>query len=187
VLAALDDSGLADETLVLFTSDHGDGVASHRWTAKLSLYEEPTRVPFLVRWPGRIPAGRVDRTHLVSHLDVLPTFCDCAGIPVLSSFRGRSVRTIIDDPEAQWRPYVVTELADDTRDRSRKGRMIRTAQYKYNVYSSGARNEQLFDLRYDPGETQNLAYEPAMRLVLEAHRDLLREWTSTTDDSFAPS
>ena len=70
VLKALDDSGLADNTLVLFTSDHGDGVASHRWTAKLSLYEEATRVPFLMRWPGHIPAGWKDSKHLISHLYV---------------------------------------------------------------------------------------------------------------------
>ena len=51
----------------------------------------------------------------------------------------------------------MTELADDTRDRSRKGRMVRTVQYKYNVYSHGARSEQLFDLKHDPGETQKLS------------------------------
>jgi arylsulfatase A-like enzyme len=184
VLRALDDSALTDDTVVLFTSDHGDGVASHRWTAKLSLYEEATRVPLLIRWPGRIPAGRKDSTHLISHLDVLPTLCEYAGIPVLPSFRGRSVKSIIDHPGAEWRHYVVTELADDKLDRSRKGRMIRTAQYKYNIYASGARNEQLFDLKYDPGETQNLAYEPAMQATVKKHRDLLHTWMQTTDDTF---
>jgi arylsulfatase A-like enzyme len=183
VLEALDDTGLKDNTLVLFTSDHGDGVASHRWTAKLSLYEEPARIPMLIRWPGRIPAGQLDTKHLVSQLDVLPTFCEYAVIPALPSFRGRSLKSIIDRPRASWRDYVVTELADDTLDRSRKGRMIRTAQYKYNVYSSGARNEQLFDLKHDPGETQNLAYEPSMRAIVEEHRALLRAWMQETDDT----
>ena len=186
VLKALDDSGLADDTLVLFTSDHGDGVASHRWTAKLSLYEEPTRIPLFLRWPGRIPAGRIDREHLISQLDVLPTFCEYAGIPVLASFRGRSVKSIIDRPSAEWREFVVTELADDKLDPSRKGRMVRTAQYKYNVYSSGARNEQLFDLKHDPGETQNLAYEPSMHGIVEAHRNVLRAWMRKTHDTYMP-
>lgn len=184
ILKALDHSGLTDNTLVLFTSDHGDGVASHRWTAKLSLYEEATRVPLLVRWPGHIPAGQRDSIHLISHLDVLPTFCEYIGIPLLSSFRGRSVKPIIDQSGSEWRHYVVTELADDNLDKSRKGRMIRTAQYKYNIYSSGARNEQLFDLKYDPGETQNLAYEPAMQPIVNEHRKLLRDWIEKTNDTF---
>jgi len=182
VLQALDESGLARDTIVLFTSDHGDGVASHRWTAKLSLYEEATRIPFIVRWPGHIPAGRVDAEHLVSQLDVLPTFCDYAGITAPAKVRGRSLKSIIDDPRTPWREYIVTELADDNLDRSRQGRMVRSAQYKYNLYSHGARREQLFDLKYDPGETQNLAYEPAMHKVVKAHRALLRQWMNETND-----
>jgi len=63
----------------------------------------------------------------------------CAGIPLLPSFRGRSLKAIIDNPKTKWRDYVVTELADDKLDPSRKARMVWTAQYKYNVYSSGAR------------------------------------------------
>ena len=183
VLKALDDTGLANNTLVLFTSDHGDGVASHRWTAKLSLYEEPTRIPMLIRRPGHIPAGRVNAEHLISQLDVLPTFCDYASIPPLPSFRGLSLKSIIDNPKAKWREYLVTELADDTLDKSRKGRMIRTAQYKYNIYSSGSRNEQLFDLKHDPGEMHNLAYEPSMKPVVKQHRDLLRAWMGETNDT----
>jgi len=176
VLDALDANGLTEDTLVLFTSDHGDGVASHRWTAKLSLYEEAVRIPYLIRWPGRIPAGQVDSVNLVSQLDVLPTFCDYAGIRFLPSFLGSSLRTILTDPKAPWREHVTTELADDKLDPSRRGRMVRTAQYKYNVYSRGARNEQLFDLKYDPGETRNLAYEPSMAGIVEQHRFLLGEW-----------
>ncbi len=185
VLKALDDAGLADNTLVLFTSDHGDGVASHRWTAKLSLYEESVRIPFMVRWPGEIPAGRVDRTHLVSQLDVLPTLCDAAGIPALPSFHGYSVLPIISKPQSTGNDFVVTELADDNLDLSRKGRMVRSSQYKYNIFSHGKRNEQLFDLQYDPGETHNLAYEPAMQKIVREHRAILREWMEQTNDTNA--
>jgi arylsulfatase A-like enzyme len=182
VLNALDEMGLSENTLVLFTSDHGDGVASHRWTAKLSLYEEPTRIPFLIRWPGFIPAGRVDTSHLVSQLDVLPTLCEYAGLPMLSSFLGKSLKPIIEHPESGWRDYVVTELADDNLDQSRKARMLRTNQYKYNIYSQGQRSEQLFDLKYDPGETQNLAYELTMQPIVEEHRETLRKWMEKTGD-----
>lgn len=184
VLQALDKNGLTHNTLVVFTSDHGDGVASHRWTAKLNLYEEATRIPFIMRWPGRIPVGHRDATYLISHLDILPTFCAYAGIPLLPSFRGRSLKSIIDSPGARWRSDLVTELADDRLDKSRKARMVRTAQYKYNIYSSGARNEQLFDLKFDPGETQNLAYEPAMQAIVKQLRKQLRIWMEKTNDTF---
>jgi len=115
-------------------------------------------------------------------LDVLPTFCDYAGITAPAKARGRSLKRIIDDPGALWREYVVTELADDNLDRSRRGRMVRTAQYKYNVYSHGARHEQLFDLKLDPGETQNLACEPTMQEIVKAHRALLHRWMKATND-----
>ncbi len=185
VLRALDTHGLTDKTLVLFTSDHGDGVASHRWTAKLSLYEEAARIPMIVRWPKHIPAGRTDTVHLTSQLDVLPTFCDYAGIPQHPDFRGRSLKAIIDRPTGPWHDYIVTELADDNRTLSRKGRLLRSRQYKYNVYSHGTRNEQLFDLLHDPGETQNLAYEPTMQGVVRQHRTWLRQWREKTSDMFS--
>ena len=76
LLEALRQQDLERSALVLFTSDHGEGMAAHRWMTKLVLYEEPLRVPFIVRWPGKIPAGVVDGQHLVSGLDVLPTLCD---------------------------------------------------------------------------------------------------------------
>ncbi len=60
---------------------------------------------------------------------------------------------------------------------------MRTAQYKYNVYSHGARNEQLFDLKHDPGETQNLAYEPTMQDMVRGHRARLRDWMQMTEDT----
>jgi arylsulfatase A-like enzyme len=184
VLQTMEQSGLTENTIILFTSDHGDGVASHKWTAKLSLYEEPVRIPFIVSYPKHIPAGYVDSDHLVSQLEVLPTFCDFAGIPTQSGIRGASLRGIIENPGSEWRNFVVTELADDKDNTDRKGRMVRTAQYKYNVYSHGARAEQLFDLKHDPGETQNLAFEPALNEILIYHRTLLKRWMAETDDDF---
>ena len=66
LLEALRQQDLEGSTLVLFTSDHGEGMAAHRWVTKLMLYEEPLRVPFIVRSPGKIPAGAVDGQHLVT-------------------------------------------------------------------------------------------------------------------------
>jgi len=184
VLAALKAKGLQENTLILFTSDHGDGVAAHKWAAKLSLYEEAVRVPFIISWKGRIPAGVVDSEHLLSGLDVLPTLCDYAAIEHPADFRGNSIREIIENQAADWRDYIVTELATDPKNPDRKGRMIRTARYKYNLYSKGERNEQLFDLVNDPGEMENLAFEPAMQSIKNAHKKMLIEWMRQTEDDF---
>ena len=66
LLGALEESGLADDTLVVLTSDHGEGVAAHKWVTKLMLWEEVVRVPFVMRLPGAVPQNRLDSTHLVS-------------------------------------------------------------------------------------------------------------------------
>jgi len=185
VLDALDAAGLADNTIIVFTSDHGDGAAGHQWSAKLSLYEESAMVPMIVSFPGRIPEGRIDTQHLVSQIDIVPTLCDYAGIEAAADFTGRSWRPIIENPQAPWRDYLVVELADFKPDRQRKGRMLRTGHFKYNIYSSGARNEQLFDLRNDPGERRNLAFESAYESMKTRHRDYLQEWIDRTGDTFA--
>ena len=69
LLSALDENDLSDDTLVVLTSDHGEGIAAHQWVVKLMLYQEVVTVPFVIRWNGMIPANLVDRNHLVSGLD----------------------------------------------------------------------------------------------------------------------
>ena len=81
VLDALKEAGLQENTLIVFTSDHGDMDSAHKLEHKQVLYEESVRVPFIMSYAGRIPAGVIDDTHLVSNgLDLLPTLCDYAGI-----------------------------------------------------------------------------------------------------------
>jgi arylsulfatase A-like enzyme len=184
VLDALTENGFGNNTIILFTSDHGDGAASHQWAAKLSLYEESSKIPMIVSWPGEIPEGSVDDAHLVSQIDILPTLCDYAGISTSTEFTGMSLRTIIEDPEAAWRDFLVVELADYAPDRNRKGRMVRTANYKYNVFSSGSRNEQFYHLKSDPGEMKNGINDPANQEEIRKHKKLLREWLVETDDPF---
>jgi len=184
VMKALRKNGYDKNTLVIFTSDHGDGAASHQWAAKLSFYEEASKVPLIVFWPERIPSSQVDDGHLVSQIDILPTLCDYAGIDPKVTFTGYSLRQIIENPEADWREYLVVELADYKPDQSRKGRMVRTKNYKYNVYNQGKNNEQLFDLGKDPGETQNLASQPLLKELKNQHREYLKKWQSATNDNF---
>ena len=184
VLQALAEKGLDDNTIMVFTSDHGDGAAAHQWAAKLSLYEESSKVPLIFSWKHHIPAGRIDHQHLVSQIDILPTLCDYAGIQERPSFTGKSLRQIIEQPASLWRDYLVVELADYKPDPSRKGRMVRTADFKYNVYSKGVDNEQFFNLQDDPGECDDLARNPVYTPAIEKHRRLLKEWMEKTGDPF---
>ena len=184
LLTALEESGLSDNTLVVLTSDHGEGVAAHKWVTKLMLWEEVVKVPFVIRFPGAVPADRVDGAHLVSGVDLLPTLCDYAAVAPPADVRGHSLRPLIENPALPGRSCVVSELQAFRDDETRKGRMIRTARYKYIVFSHGQRPELLFDLETDPGETQNLAYRGAYEGIVSEHRQRLREEMERTADPF---
>ena len=112
VLAALRSAGLEEKTLVVFTSDHGDMDAAHKLEHKAMPYEEAMHVPLVARWKGVIPAGRVDTTHIVSTgLDLIPTLCDFAGVPVPQSLKGRSVKPLAvgEGQVESWRHDLVIE------------------------------------------------------------------------------
>jgi arylsulfatase A-like enzyme len=177
ILTALRESGLERNTLVVFSSDHGEMNGAHRLEAKEVLYEEATRVPFILSYPGVIPEGRVDSSHLISTgLDLLPTLCDFAGIKVPPvALDGRSLRALAEGrPVDDWRNYVVAESWGD--------RMVRTHRFKYCRYGSGAHAEQFSDLSADPGEMKNLAELPQYVDELREHRELLTQWQRKTWD-----
>jgi len=184
ILDALDENGLTDNTLIVFTSDHGDGNGSHKWVQKVNSYEESTAVPFIVSWRGKTPAGKTDDKHIVSGIDILPTLCDYAGIEIPSRITGSSVRPIIEDPEAEWRKFAVTEIQPFNRLPDIKVRSIRTLQYKYSLFSHGEKNEQLFDMINDPGEMIDLADNPDYLAVKEDHKKMLELWMTETNDDF---
>jgi arylsulfatase A-like enzyme len=177
VLTALREAGLEQSTLIVLTSDHGDMNAAHKLEHKSVLYEEATRVPFIMSYKEVIPRGQVDNAHLVSTgLDLLPTLCDYAGIdlpPV--ALDGRSLRPLAEGQTPKnWRDYLVVESEND--------RMVRTERYKYCLYSCGGHHEQLNDLAIDPGEMINLAEQPAYKDTLKKHQDLLWAWMTRTWD-----
>jgi len=175
VLDALAEAGLEDDTLVVFTSDHGDHDASHKLEHKSILYEEASRIPFLMSCNGRIEPGLVDNTHLVSNgLDLLPTLCDYAGVEPPAGLAGASVRPLAEGKSPAWRDHVCQE--------SQNGRMVRTDRFKYCVYESGENREQFTDLENDPGETQNLANDSGFAPEIKRHRALLGEWVERIGD-----
>jgi len=179
VLDALRQAGLEDNTLVVFTSDHGDMDSAHKMEHKSVLYEESVHVPFVMSYKGVIPSGVVDDEHLISNgLDLLPTLCDYAGIKAPDRLPGRSVRDLAEGKEVKdWRNFVVTE--------SQAGRMVRTNRFKYCIYDSGANREILIDIAKDPGEMNNLAGDADYKDVLNRHRQILRRWVEHVGDKIA--
>lgn len=171
VLTALRETGQERDTVIVFASDHGEGLGAHRWAQKASFYEESLRVPFFVAGPG-VAAGV--NGELTTLADIVPTMCGLAGIAAPADVRGVNVC------EGFSRPFVTSELRYGVAER--EGRMLRTKRYKYVRFNSGARREQLFDLETDPGETFNLAGRGGG--ILEDHRRLMNEWFSKTGDGF---
>lgn len=176
VLDALDQTGLAASTVVLFTSDHGEMMGSHGMITKQKLYEEAAAVPFIVATPQTKAA--VNPQHLVSGLDVLPTLLDYAGISAPDTLRGRSLRPLVDGKSVPWREFVAAEsraIGD--------ARMIRTDRYKLIAFGTGEPREQFFDLEKDPGELTNLVAGPALAGEVDRHRKLLEQWMKDTGDA----
>lgn len=184
VLQALRQTGQEENTIIVFTSDHGEGLASHRWTGKMMYYEDEAAVPLIISFKGVTPTGRIDREHLVSALDVLPTICDYAGVKGPAVMRGRSLREVIEKPRQAGHEYVVSEMARGTA----RSFMVRTKRYKYMVFpgTGGQKLEMLFDMQADRGEMKNLAGQPTFAGEVERHRNLLVEWNRLTGEDKHP-
>ncbi len=178
LLSALKRLNLERNTLVIFMADHGDMQAGHGMYGKtnFSIYEETTRIPMLMRLPGRIPAGHLVRTQ-AGACDIQPTILDYLGMKPASAIHGRSLRSYIDGREDLARP-VFTE-----RERGKENfqRTIRTIEWKYCYCSSG--ESQLYHLAKDPGETKNLLSDSGAAAVKKRlHADLVR-WMNETSDN----
>ncbi len=169
ILDALDDSPHIDNTVIIFAADHGEGQGRHQTVMKNFLYDEASRVPLIVSWPGRVPQGVQDNTHLTSSSDIRPTICDYAGVTPSALVVGKCLRPLLEGKTTTWRDMVASEVVGI-------GRMIRTDQYKYITYK-GDPVEQLFDIKSDPWETKNIAGEAHFASALDDHRKLLTEWT----------
>ncbi|MDA2937340.1 sulfatase-like hydrolase/transferase [Acidobacteria bacterium AH-259-A15] len=187
LLDALQETEQLENTLIIYSSDHGDGNASHRWNQKVVLYEEAIRLPMIVSWKGHTRPGVADGRLVSMNLDLLPTFCEFAGVELKEELPGKSLRQLVmadtkSDPAKQLRPFVVTEtkLFDNV-----QGRALTTGRLKYIVYSAGKRSEQLFNLESDPGEMNSLVSHPAYQAELQRHRKLLRNWMDSIGDSFS--
>lgn len=177
IVDEIDRQNLWKNTVVIFTSDHGDGMGAHQWNQKTALYEEVAHIPFIVALPGGKNAGTVLPQLINNGEDLMPSICDWAGAELPAGRQGKSFRQVAEkgDPAASHHEYVVTEtLFNQTA--GTQGWMVRTPKYKYVLYDAGKNREMLYDLEADPGETRNLAVESRYKAEVERHRAMLRQW-----------
>lgn len=176
VLKFLDDHRLADDTLILYTSDNGFYLGEHGWYDKRFMYEPSLRVPLLARYP-RLGVARKVESHMALNIDFAPTILDFAGVPVPSTMQGVSLRPLLEGRSAAvWRRSIYyayyenswslrgaakEQMADPTFQyftphRVGPHRGVRTERYKLIHYYSEGDYWELFDLETDPNELKNL-------------------------------
>ncbi|UCG56156.1 MAG: sulfatase-like hydrolase/transferase [Phycisphaerales bacterium] len=168
---AVRNSPLAENTLLIFTSDHGDGLGYHAKVSKGYLEEEASRVPAIVCWPGVVKQEVHDGRHLVSAVDIAATICDYAGAPPLPKMTiARSWRPLLEGKETKWRDYVICETSIGP-----LSVCVRETRFKSIIYED---RTKLYDIRNDPLETNDLAGDPRYALAKKRHRDQFREYLS---------
>ncbi len=180
VLDYLDDRGLAEDTVIIYTSDQGFFLGDHGWYDKRFMYEESLRMPFLIRYPREIAAGSVCSA-MALNVDFAPTFLDLANVPIPETFQGHSLRPLLQGtvpPDWQTTMYYRYWMHLDSIHKVWAHYGVRTERYKLIYYygealgSSGSEDRptpkswELFDLQEDPQELCNLYDNPAYREIV---------------------
>jgi choline-sulfatase len=172
VLDAIKEAGQEENTVVIFSSDHGDNEGAYRLHGKSTFNEQSIRIPFIVMDKGgNQKAGSVDNKHLVVNgLDLLPTVLDYAGVPnAHGDPRGRSVRPLVEGKEIPWREDVGVESAF--------GRMVMNDRFKYMEYDIDGNIEvRLRDMKKDPNERTHFTNDPEYASVLAKMKTRFDYW-----------
>jgi len=168
VLDAIDASEQRDNTIILFTSDHGYHMGEHKHYQKMTLFEESARVPLIISVPGM--KNRGCRTEaLVEMVDFYPTLAELAGLPLPEKVAGVSLVPILKNPFAKVRDSALTEIKNGN------GYTIRTERYRYTRWEEGGRDMiELYDWQKDPDEMVNLACNPEYQEQVKQLDALLR-------------
>lgn len=171
VLAALDRLGLAEKTVVVFTSDHGYHTYEHGLWQKTSLFENSARVPLIVAAPGAKGNGRATKS-LAELVDLAPTLADLCGVKTPDYLDGKSLRPVLDDLTRSVKPAAFTQVKRG----QFLGYSVRTERWRYTLWADGRQGEQLFDMEQDPHELKNLVGDAGFGEVVKDLRTQVREY-----------
>lgn len=177
VLDALADSEVADNTVIIYTTDHGENMGEHGLWWKNCMYEHAARVPLIVSWPARWKGGQ-RRIQACSLLDVVRTIAELGGADVSVDWNGDSMVNWLDNPNTDWKDLAVSEYY--AHNIASGFAMIRKGRYKYVYHTladaSHPAERQLFDLQTDPGEFDNLADRDEYKdRMVALHETLIKE------------
>jgi arylsulfatase A-like enzyme len=173
LLAQLDALGLAQNTIVVLWSDHGWKLGEHAGWQKHSNFENDTNAPLIVRMPGAKGNGRAVTSSFVEFIDIYPTLCDLAGLPMPEGLEGRSFRPLLDDPAAAHKPAAISQYPRNLAGGVRvMGYALRTDRYRYIEWLDRATLEivarELYDHASDPQENTNAAADPGLRDTIDS-------------------
>ena len=179
VMDTLRELGLDKNTVVVYTSDHGEMAGAHRMWTKHNMFEQSVNVPLIVRMPDRMESGKA-REHLIEQVDLFPTLTELCGLGRPKDIHGRSFAPLVTGGNYQSREFAYSEYdfcrrvftADDRYVGKPPIRMVRTNRWKLNHLEWG--RSELYDMEADPGETRNLIDEGA-------HRGVVRELTAAVE------
>ncbi len=195
VVDALDRLGLSDNTIIVFTSDHGYHLGEHGLWQKMSLFEESSRVPLLMVAPGKIKGQAVATP--VSHVDLFPTLTELCGITPPKNIQGQSLVAMLKDPAEKGRGWALTQVsrgggqarAAVTTNVGANGNRffgysLRTPRWRYTEWDNGQKGRELYDHDADPRELTNLAGKPEHAATVAQLSEQMKAAVKTT---FPPS
>jgi len=170
VLDALEETGLAANTIVIFLGDHGFHLGEHGLWSKYTLFESSTRAPFIVRVPGAAGNGKPCRG-IIEFADLVPTLCDLSGLQRPANLESTSFAPLLQSPDRPWKKAAFTWFGKKGENRS-----VRTQRYRYAEWEyKGETFKEFYDLEKDPWEMVNLAADPARAALVAEHAKLLRD------------
>jgi arylsulfatase A-like enzyme len=177
--------GQLDDTVIMFSSDHGFFLGEWRKYDKRFMHEPSIRTPMLVRYPRMIRAGSTS-DKMILNLDIAPTFLELAGLKVPNPMQGQSMVTFFQGREPKsWRKDWLYEYYEYPGPHSvKKHRGVRTERYKLIHYYEPPEEFELYDLQEDPGELHNLYGEPRYAALVQQLRDRIDELRRETDDHY---
>jgi N-acetylglucosamine-6-sulfatase len=179
IMAALEAKGQLDNTIIVFTSDHGYWYGEHGLNEERRLaYEESIRIPFLIRY-GRAVTGGVRRQEMIQSIDMAPTLLEWAGIQPGPYIEGMSLVPLLNGQTTHWRTKIMIEYYSDTvfpRIVNMGYTAVRNTRFKYIRYHDLSDADELYDLQSDPYELNNLIKEPTAASVLEDLKNQLDEF-----------
>lgn len=177
VIETLEEIGERENTIIVYTADHGLALGQHGLMGKQNLYDHSIRIPFLINGPG-LPEEKVIEA-LTRQMDIFPTLCDMADVQIPSTVDGKSAVPLIDDENNTLHEYVFSVYCHDQR-------MVKNDRWKliryYRNAGEGTDLIQLFHLQEDPYETMNLAEVPKYQNVVEELATVLAHWQKEVDD-----